>query len=286
MPVAPNDVLASDIAGGTKPPWVAHMRLFGRITVYGEYLMHDQTSGLVTASNLYMATSEDPEAPVHVEYDFRKDEVAAHLQRHGRPFHKVLRGNLPLGYGFASSTIISFLNLQRRLPSRQLERAVLGIDMAIHGFRPSGADFEFCLKQKTGLYGPNGWTDVGVRRPHHSVVLWPQRGEMVLPEVRCAVLERGQELTQLAQALNAGVLNCDKLDYPLLLEYARVLRECHVYAPDVDEFVAEMLGRGIVAKATGGLYDKAVLLVWQDKPGPTEAIWDQIRSYRPSSFLA
>lgn len=54
------------------------MRIYGRISIYGEYLMHGDESGLIMPSNLYLETTDGQEQS---EYNKELDNVLKLLKK-------------------------------------------------------------------------------------------------------------------------------------------------------------------------------------------------------------
>lgn len=259
------------------------MRIFGRITIYGEYLMHTITHGLITKSTLYLANEQEKSFPIHQSYDIRKDKVADFLRKKSYTYDRIIRGNLPLGYGFSSSTILLYLNLSKKIDESTLRKLIMQADHEIHGFPPSGLDIEFCFQQSTGLFGKNEWIDTQINNFYHSIIIFPKCCNKTLPEIQFNILNNNlKPLSKLAEDLNSHIINHNKLNYQSLLEYSKILLNSNVYNGLVESFISTMLQNRIIAKGIGGLYDKAVLIIWESKEArDNHNIWHIIESLSP-----
>lgn len=240
------------------------MRRCGRITVYGEYLMSSDVRGLIIPTPLYLATHDDAARPLHPEYDPSRDTVARTLLQRGVSVETTIRGDLPFGCGFASSTVLAFLHAGNQLPLRELLMFIQESDRAIHGFVPSGVDAAAVFHQSTGLYSARGWEPVPLSPLRYTLLLFPNERASTLAHVQERISDNPSKLIRIAGELTSKVTGRGELDYPLMIEYGLALLGLGVYSSMVDAFVHEMLSRGIVAKGIGGLYDKAVIVLWPE----------------------
>ncbi len=238
------------------------MILRGRITVYGEYLMKTRTRGLIIPSDLYLATSDHVDKPIHEDYDHSMDSVAGLLKRRNFVTECQIRGDLPFGFGLASSTTLAFLHTSRTLSIAHAITVVRDCDHEIHGFEPSGVDAAAISSQAPGFFSTSGWEGIQLCPIRCTLAFLPAERARALAEVEGCIMGSAATLSRIADALTNNVLATGVLDYGLLLDYSRALLSTPVYSKVAKSFIAEMLARGIVAKAIGGLYDKAILVVW------------------------
>lgn len=236
------------------------MKRFGRLTIYGEYLMHNITCGFIAKSCQYLATSEHFKSPIHNQYDPEKDEVNKYLSHKGYQTQKKFRGDLPLGYGLGGSSILTGLHLNGQENHRTIEKIIYEVDHAIHGFVPSGVDTYSYFKQCDGFYGMGKWHNTSLRICDYLLVTFPKSHELPLEEIRQRVLAEALVLSKLSNLLTANIKKSAKLDYALFFEYCNVLSSLDVYSEEVQHFIVEMLNYGIPTKGIGGLYQKAVML--------------------------
>jgi mevalonate kinase len=259
--------------------------LHGRATVYGEYLMHGDTQGLVMSLPLCLASLEHSDCPLHKTYDRRLDTVAEFLESRGFATDIGIRGNLPFAFGFGSSTILAFLHLGGRLPLKETVALVRDCDRAIHGFPPSGVDTASCLHQSTGLYSARGWQDVGVSKLDYSLLLFPKTHGLLLSQVRERIHDARASLTRIAEGLTEHIIRCGELKQTLFLQYARILLDLGIYSPVVHGLISELLHYNVAAKGTGGLYDKAVLVVWPRNGVHVGEARRVMESFRPYTLI-
>lgn len=254
---AKRELRGRDVTAG----WGVILILHGRLTVYGEYLMHDTGQGLIVPSRLVLATPDEVRVPWHADYDPLKDGVASILRAWGFSVHARIRGDMPLGCGLASSSMLAALHAGTQLLART--RDIMNtVDAIIHGFEPSGLDASFCLRQRAGLFLSGRWTDISVSLMRCSLVLPTKEGAMNLAEVREHVLRRRQRLAGLAWEMSVEVLKTGRLPYEQMMAYCRTLAKCGVYSEQAQACIEHLSANEIAAKGIGGLYDKAVLIIW------------------------
>lgn len=238
------------------------MILHGRITVYGEYLIKTQTYGLVVPAQLYLATSDHADKPVHEAYDHSRDCVARFLKGRGFVTERQIHGDLPFGFGLASSTALAFLHTSRSHTLTEAISVVNDCDREMHGFVPSGFDSAAISRQVPGLFSTSEWKDVCLSPFLYTLVFPPAERTRTLVEIKGSMHAVIVRLSQLADSMSNRILVTGELDYPLLFEYSRILLKASVYSSVTGSLVERMLADGIAAKAIGGLYDKAILVVW------------------------
>lgn len=261
------------------------MRLFGRMSIYGEYLT-GVAPGLVAMSDLHLATDEHNDISGCKAYDPQKDTVAELLKGLGFATETKFRGNLPLGYGFAGSTILGFLHLRNQLSVEKATQIVTECDELIHGFRPSGLDSMACLHQRSGFYCRGQWTDIDVPRFEYTLVLFPKLISRPLVEIKATVASHARFLVPLADHLTNRIMGAAELDYDVLLEYCRVLVNLGVYSPVASAVIKSCLDQKVVAKGIGGLHDKALLVIWPQNPLRAKGVAEALQSFRPSSVFS
>lgn len=241
--------------------------------MYGEYLMNGVTRGLVLRSRGFLASKNERCVPEVADYNLERDEVAALLRRWGLPVQPGLRGNLWQGCGLASSTAASRIYLTA-MGVPDMRPLMMKVDRVLHGFEPSGLDVECILRQRDGLYGDKVWQDVEVSTPARTLVSFPKEGLRTLGDI-LAVLEKATErLARLADAMTARVLSERFLPFAEMVEYAGALAALRIYSSTAQEFVEWSLAAGLAAKGVGGLYDKALLLLWPDHAN--EALYSRV----------
>lgn len=263
------------------------MLVYGRITLFGEYLMHSMTEGYVMPTKYALATPDEYLLPVHAGYQSALDRVRMHLADAGLPTCTGVRGSLPLGHGFASSTALTVLHLGAR-SQEYSEDIVHRVDEAIHGFTPSGVDYWSITAGSTGYFGPAGWRgDPDSCRPAVSALLVPEPARADLADTRDRVTRAADRLVPIARHLCAALRSRNVLDYRALLDYAICLRRLGVYLPRGTAIIDDVLNRGLAAKGVGGLTNKAVIIVW--RPGTPlseqESVLAELQQYSPDEIL-
>jgi hypothetical protein len=265
------------------------VRLAGRITVYGEHLMDGDAFGLIAPSALYLADDKDNDAPTHTNYDPSRDSVRAMLQRDGFPTCKNIRGNLPFGYGFASSSALALIHLRDLIPSASID-IVDRLDASIHGFRPSGVDSQFHVRQRGGLYRNGEWIEVPDLELRWSCALLRKERRWTLPEARERIRQRRIGLSRLADKLSTHLLDRGFLSCELLLEYAVELFRTGAYSGQARQVINLALSQDIVAKGIGGVYDKAILFLERSnscdrETGSTKELMEAVRRLPGSRWI-
>jgi hypothetical protein len=259
----------------------------GRITLFGEYLMHSMTEGYVMPSDLALATADEYAFRLHAEYQPALDRVRLQLDRDGFPTCTVVRGNLPLGHGFASSTALTILHLgaQRREGAEAIAHRV---DQEIHGFTPSGVDYWSITAGHSGYFGPAGWRSIASSyRLAASALLVPENSYADLAETRNKINLAADGLIPIARYLCATLKARHVIDYRALLDYAIYLRRIGAYFPRAEAIIDHVFSRGLVAKGIGGLTNKAVVIIWPPGMRPSEQgkILDELGQYNPDAVL-
>ncbi len=251
--------------------------------MFGEYLMHGGTWGLIVPASLYLGGADEDELPAHADYSPELDGTAALLRSWGYECKSEIRGNLPLGAGLAGSSILARLHLEK-LPPGEVKGMVDRLDREIHGFEPSGVDSTFALRQEAGLYRQGQWSSVGEIAPYSSALFrFPKEGRGTLPAVRRLIDENRARLASIAGQLTEAVRSQGALDLEALWEYAAELQRLGVYGPRVDNFIRQVLSSGLIAKGVGGLRDKAVIVMGESSAAVVEAV-ELARAYGAAVF--
>jgi hypothetical protein len=234
----------------------------GRITVFGEYLMHDLTDGYVLPTRQALATWDDSDLPIHPSYDYRVDRVRQMLSQLGMPTCDKVRGTLPLGHGFAGSTALIALHLGSG--SQPITEVLASkIDREIHGFDPSGVDYWSVNAQAPGFFGPAGWRSAPkAEKFAASALLLPEARPWPLSETRDRIRSIANRLAPIARHLCAVLRAQKNLDYQALFDYAVELSRAHVYGPRAATMVDHLVQRRLAVKGIGGLTNKAIVIVW------------------------
>ncbi|MDR1202065.1 MAG: hypothetical protein LBL58_10630 [Tannerellaceae bacterium] len=239
------------------------MRIYGRITIYGEYLMHSNECGLIMPSNLYLETTEKKD--YKSGYNKKLDRVLVLLKEKGIIPKHTLRGNLPLGYGLAGSTVLGFLHLSHFFNNTSKRNIINEIDTKIHGFTPSGLDFESCIHQQWGLFCSKfGWESQQTPSIDYSLIIFPKEQKMKLSKIQERVLSAKNLLAPIQKELNRIVKTHNVINLDLLMEYSQILSSIGVYSEVVNNFIYQSLENGFITKSIGGLYDKAVIIIFDN----------------------
>jgi hypothetical protein len=243
------------------------MVVSGRVTIFGEYLMHGSAEGLIVPSRLALATADEFGVQPHGDYRAERDWVRLHLSRMGLPVQTGIRGELPLGHGFAGSTALTLVHLNG-WAAADIAAVAGRIDHILHGFPPSGVDFAAVVAGAPGLFTAGLWQPMpSVRIPDLSAVLVPAPGRFPLSATRERVLAVRERLAGPARHLCARLRRTDEIDYEGLLEYAVRLQAVGVYTRQATAVVGLFLACDVVAKCVGGLTNKAVIVVWPPQMG-------------------
>jgi len=233
------------------------MRLYGRITIYGEYLMHNLSEGLIIKSKYFLETNGTILHP----YNINIDSVAMYLSQQGFQCTPKLFGNLPLGFGFGGSTILNFLHLHSNNVNDK-KSLINEIDRKIHGFEPSGLDYSFCERQLDGLFLSGNWHTVSFNMPDYTIALPLKERGKSLKDVKDKIVE--SELHSIVTVLNTCLKKSNRLNFDLLMDYAIELANLKVYNNSTQLIIQYLLKNKIIAKTIGGIYDKALIIVWRD----------------------
>lgn len=254
------------------------MRIYGRITVYGEYLMHGNIPGLIFPSELFLDTARSGD--VVSLYSKEKDSVLPLIMKLGITPKHTLYGNLPLGFGLAGSTTLSLLHLSNLEDQVHKKKIVNEIDREVHGFIPSGLDYESCNRQEWGFYcNASGWQSISPLPITYSLFMFPKEELMDLVEVQKRVFSLKDRLVPLQIELNRTIKEHSRIDLEILREYSEILLKTEVYSLGSSHFISTLLNQGIIAKGIGGLYDKVVLVIHSGKIASHSKLEELAREY-------
>lgn len=251
------------------------MRLRGRISVFGEAfgsLLECATFSVPTRQEL--CSDNDALAWDGLNrYDPQLDGVGRQLADLGlvqRPL-RTIAGDLPIQFGLASSTVLGFLHLGD-LNSEEAFRAIAASDGQANGFVPSGADHAAVSAQEPGVFGLGTWTPCEYQLPGGSHLLLPDpEGHTSKLAAALAMRGRSDTLSPLIRRLAGNLLAGDPLDEDAMHEYCRILLALGVYSRKQQQVIADLLGRGIIAKGVGAMCDRAILVmapesIWRGDP--------------------
>lgn len=242
------------------------MILRGRITVYGEYLMKQDTCGFILPTDLVLATGDTGGLQIHPRYDPSLDQTARVLERCGYRTQRRIYGDLPFGLGFASSTVLAALHLGPVSSFDEMRLAIQECDREIHGFEPSGMDFAAIASQTSGFYARGNWRHFQLSSFFpYSIVAPPPERLFPLSEIESIVSRSDRKLISIANKLTTGILSMGSLDYDAILDYSKVLSDLPIYSKVAKSLIDRLLESDVAAKAIGGLYDKAIVVIWESK---------------------
>lgn len=178
------------------------------------------------------------------------------------PIH-TLKGNLPLGYGLAGSTVLTFLHLSHLKDIISRDTIINDIDKEIHGFMPSGLDFESCIHQEWGLFcNKLGWQSISPSIVNYFLIIFPKERKNNLSKIQERILSARKKLCPIQKELNIIVKSHNIINLDLLMEYSQILSSIGVYSEKANEFINDIMKQGYIAKGIGGLYDKAVIVMY------------------------
>ncbi len=236
------------------------MRYYGRITIFGEYLLHENLAQcFVLKSKKFLECTELEDINYPNKYNIKKDGILKYLKENCLNYSNTISGNLMLGYGFASSTILCFLHLK----NNSSENLIKSIDKQINGFTPSNLDFVSITKQQNGLFSNTSWTNINLSNFYYSIIIIPKERKRKLSEIQQKI--KISELLQadISNKLAQELLQTNELNYQLFLKYCKVLFDCKIYSSLAMKITSYLLSLDIATKCIGGLYDKAILIVYK-----------------------
>ena len=236
------------------------MRYYGRITIYGEYLLHKNLAQcFVLKSKMFLESNVLENIDYSNKYDIKKDGVLKHLKENNFNYSNNILGNLILGYGFASSTILCFLHLK----NNSSKNLIKSIDKQINHFTPSDLDFTSIIKQQNGLFSNTSWTNINLSNFYYNVIIIPKERKRSLSEIQQKIKVTEFLQADISNKLTKELIQTDRFNYQLFLEYCKILLDCKVYSLLAMEITSYLLSLNIATKCIGGLYDKAILIVYK-----------------------
>jgi hypothetical protein len=177
-------------------------------------------------------------------------------------------GDLPVGYGLASSTVLGLLCLGQS-ETDTAYTSIMNIDEQLDGFPHTPADFWAIKTQEAGLFGRDTWTPVSYTLPAGSHLLIPVReSKRSKLSATLALHAMGEELIPLIKRMSGMVLRGQAPETELLLQYSRILLSGDIYSRQQRDIILSLLERDIVAKGTGAMYDRAILVL------ASESVWN------------
>ncbi len=234
------------------------MKLHGRITVFGEYLLKDNLSYcLCIKSKLFLSNDKVDSTFIHSNYEVENDRTILLLQQIGINHFSKIYGNLPLGYGLASSTVLSLLHLN----SVHRKDLIEIIDEEINGFPPSELDYVSITKQETGIFGFGLWQPMLEYHPHYSLIITPKERKRKLSDVKKELSIAQEKQISITQILFSELSVKGELNLLVFLEYCELLLAYDVYSTNAREIISVLIQKKIASKCIGGLYDKAILVM-------------------------
>lgn len=237
------------------------MKLHGRITFFGEYLLKDNLSYcLCIKSKLFLSNEQQYKHIEHPTYSHDKDKTIYFLRKHGVTNFADIYGNLPLGYGLSSSTILSLLHLNSQYRKKLIEN----VDKKMHGFSPSELDYTSITKQENGVYGFGMWQPFKNFKPCYSLLVIPKEEKRNLTEIKKKMNKSKERQIALTNDLFKILASTGNFDFSLLFDYCKLLLSYEVYSEGALDIAANLIAKGISCKCIGGLYDKAILIIHSD----------------------
>lgn len=200
-------------------------------------------------------------------YDSTRDSVASFLERAGLTVRGEICGSLPLGYGFAGSTVLALLHLNvvDLAEAKRHMSIIMSADSSVHGFEPSGLDF-WAVTGRSPIFFGRGQHRVAPAMPFSvRYVTFPKERLLTLAEVRLRVEANAGLLAEIATAITAGIERESESVYELLLAYSSSLATVGIYSRSQRAFALDSIARGVVTKGIGGLYDKAMLVTGEER---------------------
>jgi len=237
------------------------MKLHGRITLFGEYLSRNNLSYCCSLKSKLFLSNDEHEKISHPFYLQSKDKIIPTLKKYGVTSSSTITGNLPLGFGMSSSTILSMLHLDS-ISNKEL---IIKIDKEMCGFSPSELDYISITKQESGLFGFGKWLPISLKNLNYSIIIFPKEKERNLNFVIQSLQENSEKLTKLANQLSLKLITLQTLDLDILFQYSKELLSTNVYSKLAKEISSSLIKDGLICKAIGGLYDKAMIVVYRNE---------------------
>jgi|AntRauTorckE5430_2_1112549.scaffolds.fasta_scaffold03123_4 hypothetical protein len=241
------------------------MRVYGRITLFGEYYMHLGIYGLSVKSNLYLEPTYDVTPLCNLNYSKGKDTTLKELcyTKKLSTVQYTITGNLPLGYGLAGSTCLSYLHIMmsgNKYQSKNLINILSEVDSRVHGFTSSGLDAYAVVKQSSGMYSNRAWIKTDTSKLKNFLLITLQKQiEHPLSKILRTV-QASSDLKILNVELGKYWIKNNTLDMDMFKKYCNCLNDLGIYTCDAKRIIALFLEKGICAKCIGGLYNKAIVV--------------------------
>ncbi|MES2669681.1 MAG: hypothetical protein V4673_04580 [Pseudomonadota bacterium] len=228
--------------------------------------MKQDTCGFIIPTDLFLATGDTAGLPIHASYDPSLDRTARVLERYGYRTQRRIYGDLPFGLGFASSTVLAALHLSPVSSIDDVRLAIQKCDREVHGFEPSGMDFSAISSQTSGFYSRGNWRHFQLSSFFpYSIVTPPPERLSPLSEIELIISRSDKYLIAIANKMTSGILSTGSLDYDAILDYSKELSDLSIYSRAAKSFIDNLLENDVAAKAIGGLYDKAIIVIWKSK---------------------
>ncbi|RHW25443.1 SIR2 family protein [Nocardioides immobilis] len=258
-----NDALERSGNSATLRRLIQTRRVKGRYTLYGEYLMHTKAWGYVAPTPMYLQGAPES-VDVGLNWLGESDRTRTLVRSLGLDVLDDVSGSLPMGQGFASSTVLAVLHLGDQVSAEKRAQLLEVFDWLSHGFPPSGVDSASVLAQEPGFYFRNTWR----RAPSIPInaVFVASVGEptVALAQARSRVEELSSRLKPLAEQMTTTISSDQTLDLDAFASYCALLRTAGIYTDDQMNTLAEATSLGLHAKAIGGLANKAMLVIGDD----------------------
>lgn len=237
------------------------MKLRGRFTLYGEYLMHDVVEGYAAPVTTYLrSTSTDS---LLGGYNRARDTVRTKFISLGLRPSPTIEGSLAFGQGFASSTVLALLHCGNQIEGERRKILVEASDRSQHGFSPSGVDFSCVSRQYPIFYGGRQTRPAPYLKDPLTFACILNGGRKSISSVlecRQAILSARSRLVPLATDLTASIESSASVDLVSLKEYSRCLLQIGCYSVAQARFVEAGLRLGLAVKGIGAVKDCALVI--------------------------
>jgi hypothetical protein len=255
-----NSALAEEGENPTMRRLVQARKMHGRYTLYGEFLMHGRATGYVAPTPMCLWGS-DSAIEGDVTWNRESDDVASLVSRLGLKPMPAVAGDLPFGQGFASSTVLALVHIGDQLAPVERRRVVNVLDWLSHGFEPSGLDHDAITAQSPGFYRRHEWRFAPALQLSGVFLRSTQAAEISLEETRRRVERMADRLAPLADELTRTIEENSRLNVDAYAAYCNELASAGVYTEEQSLRVAEARSCGLLAKGTGGLHAKALVVI-------------------------
>jgi hypothetical protein len=241
------------------------MKVFGRISIFGEHLINTLGVAMAIKAPFVLTSNYASVFNLKSNYDLEKDSVARIIYSDSNVTASAnIKGYFPFGFGFSGSTVLSLIHLRTSNKLANLETRIKEIDSEIHGFKSSGFDTISIIKQHEGILIDGKWINSNIFNYEYSLVIFDKEFSKNYELIKSNILEQSKGFDKYIQSILQSILDYDELKYNLLLGYSNLLLSCNIYSSPAYSLIQYMLNNGVVAKGIGGIYDKAVLVIWKD----------------------